>query len=673
MGLAGAAEVLVTSTVRDLVSGSDATFEDRGLHELKGVEGSRQVFSLTAVEMRLPQPLSPEEAAERLAHVVPVNVSRRARVALVVAGVIVLVAAAAAGGVLAFRGGAVQRARRSPPARRGLAGTSRRRCTAPRSDENPTLWYQDGTLWQMKGASKARLVARDPASGESRVSIPLGVDPCNCKIAFGFGSVWLAKNRLATMAASAGTTRWVIQRIDELSGKRLKTFRLPADAVFGAIATGNGAVWVLQTDGTLLRIDPANQPHRRPVQDRRDRDRHPRGRRRLRVDLRVPVQPGAPLRRPHANGTHVQDRRERVHRSGRRSEGDAVRSRERDGDGDGSADRARGVAGWARRTAAGRGGARRNRVDRRRACRRPRRTSPPARSRRSTCRRASRPPGSRPTRPRTRCGSRTAGRRTTRDRRRRPRRHEDPDRRPPRPAGRRQRARHDTAHGRGERRHRRDRRARCARRWPGRRRRARGCRHRLAGRRRYRAGVVTLAANVPGFEGRVELARLVSEQLDGVPGRARQRRQRRGSRDMAARRRPPVQEPARRLGRHRRRGRARARRPAVHRPRRGRRVRPHGRPAEWAALRLRTPRVRRGLRRTRKHGAAGAPARQARPQDEPVQDHGAPRPGPADLGSLRQGARGRRRDGAEADPRRPSGRSVWASRRRRTSSTWRRW
>ncbi len=30
------------------------------------------------------------------------------------------------------------------------------------------------------------------------------------------------------------------------------------------------------------------------------------------------------------------------------------------------------------------------------------------------------------------------------------------------------------------------------------------------------AGVVTLAANVPGFEGRVELARLVSEQLDGV-------------------------------------------------------------------------------------------------------------------------------------------------------------
>jgi class 3 adenylate cyclase len=30
-------EVLVSSTVKDLVAGSEITFEDRGLHELKGV------------------------------------------------------------------------------------------------------------------------------------------------------------------------------------------------------------------------------------------------------------------------------------------------------------------------------------------------------------------------------------------------------------------------------------------------------------------------------------------------------------------------------------------------------------------------------------------------------------------------------------------------------------
>ena len=32
-------EVLVTSTVKDLVAGSGIGFEDRGLHELKGVPG----------------------------------------------------------------------------------------------------------------------------------------------------------------------------------------------------------------------------------------------------------------------------------------------------------------------------------------------------------------------------------------------------------------------------------------------------------------------------------------------------------------------------------------------------------------------------------------------------------------------------------------------------------
>jgi pimeloyl-ACP methyl ester carboxylesterase len=47
MGLADAGEVLVSSTVRDLVVGSDLGFEPRGLHELKGIPGSWQVLSVT--------------------------------------------------------------------------------------------------------------------------------------------------------------------------------------------------------------------------------------------------------------------------------------------------------------------------------------------------------------------------------------------------------------------------------------------------------------------------------------------------------------------------------------------------------------------------------------------------------------------------------------------------
>lgn len=45
-GLAGADEVLVTSTVRDLVVGSGLEFEDRGRHELKGVPGDWQVLAV---------------------------------------------------------------------------------------------------------------------------------------------------------------------------------------------------------------------------------------------------------------------------------------------------------------------------------------------------------------------------------------------------------------------------------------------------------------------------------------------------------------------------------------------------------------------------------------------------------------------------------------------------
>ena len=44
--LAGAGEVLVSGTTRDLLDGSGLHFEDRGAHELKGLEGVRQVYAV---------------------------------------------------------------------------------------------------------------------------------------------------------------------------------------------------------------------------------------------------------------------------------------------------------------------------------------------------------------------------------------------------------------------------------------------------------------------------------------------------------------------------------------------------------------------------------------------------------------------------------------------------
>jgi class 3 adenylate cyclase len=45
-GLAGAGDILVSSTVKDIVVGSDTRFEDRGQHPLKGMPGEWRLFSL---------------------------------------------------------------------------------------------------------------------------------------------------------------------------------------------------------------------------------------------------------------------------------------------------------------------------------------------------------------------------------------------------------------------------------------------------------------------------------------------------------------------------------------------------------------------------------------------------------------------------------------------------
>lgn len=48
VSLAGAGEVLVSRTVKDLVVGSRFEFESRGVHELKGVPGEWEVFTVVA-------------------------------------------------------------------------------------------------------------------------------------------------------------------------------------------------------------------------------------------------------------------------------------------------------------------------------------------------------------------------------------------------------------------------------------------------------------------------------------------------------------------------------------------------------------------------------------------------------------------------------------------------
>ena len=46
--MVGPNDVLVSSTLRDLVIGSGLEFEDRGAYELKGVPGEWRIFAVTS-------------------------------------------------------------------------------------------------------------------------------------------------------------------------------------------------------------------------------------------------------------------------------------------------------------------------------------------------------------------------------------------------------------------------------------------------------------------------------------------------------------------------------------------------------------------------------------------------------------------------------------------------
>jgi class 3 adenylate cyclase len=50
MAVAESGEILVSATVMDLLDGSGLTFEDAGIHELKGLHGARQLYRLAALE-----------------------------------------------------------------------------------------------------------------------------------------------------------------------------------------------------------------------------------------------------------------------------------------------------------------------------------------------------------------------------------------------------------------------------------------------------------------------------------------------------------------------------------------------------------------------------------------------------------------------------------------------
>jgi class 3 adenylate cyclase/streptogramin lyase len=255
MALAGPAEVVVTGTVRDLVAGSGASFDDHGTHELKGVDGSWRVYNLRAVETPLPVPLPPEVAAERLALVTPSACSRRRRMMIAAGGVATALAIVVP--LLAVGGGAAKASPisllRLDPRTGGVEAVSHDGPLGCPCAAN--LWAVNGTLWQRFGDSGGALAVRKLRTGklERTLTLPAGT----VAFAFGEGSVWVLRSTVVLSGPTAGTPINRVDRVDELSGRTLARIPIPGNTDSGSIATGNGAIWVLQGDATLDRIDPS--------------------------------------------------------------------------------------------------------------------------------------------------------------------------------------------------------------------------------------------------------------------------------------------------------------------------------------------------------------------------------------------------------------------------------
>jgi class 3 adenylate cyclase/DNA-binding beta-propeller fold protein YncE len=233
MAQASPGQVLVSSTVRDLMAGSDLKFEDLGAHELKGVPAQWRLYAVEApgAEAEAEQPLVVEEPARRAGF----PTIR----ALIIGVVLVLVIPP----VLYLRG-------RGGPSFTPAADTVVRIAGGKidggaRVGHTPTsLAFGDGRVW-VANFDDSTIQSIDPATHESNAA--QGGLPGNpTGLAVGGGYVWV------TFGLAVGE----VVQIDPAQRNSLK--RIEVGTGVEGIAFGDGFAWAVNGDtNELLKIDPA--------------------------------------------------------------------------------------------------------------------------------------------------------------------------------------------------------------------------------------------------------------------------------------------------------------------------------------------------------------------------------------------------------------------------------
>jgi YVTN family beta-propeller protein len=244
---AGADQILVSSTVRDLVAGSDIRFGEAGTYDLKGVPGEWRLLTVDR-ELQGEAPAKPQIEA-------PAAKSARRKgvptLVLVLGGVVV--AALAVVGVLAIvvdKGGGTNVVSVPGPNTASLIDTKSNRFngTVDVGQAPADATAGGGSIWILNEGDQT-LSQVDSASRKSTTT-PRSVGGAPTGVAYGAGSVWIATG-FGNTAGEEGS----VLRYDATGGGAKKV--IPVGNGIGAITFGDGALWVTNTiSNTLSRIDP---------------------------------------------------------------------------------------------------------------------------------------------------------------------------------------------------------------------------------------------------------------------------------------------------------------------------------------------------------------------------------------------------------------------------------
>jgi class 3 adenylate cyclase/streptogramin lyase len=257
LGAAAPGEVLVTGTLRELVSGAGLDFADRGSHRLRGIPGEWHLFALVAVDgTQLEPPLAADAAAERRRSILAPTLLRRSRLpALTAVGLVGSIVA-----LVLVLGGPSEPSRTQtaaepprnsivavdPVARRIIHVTPN--ALQSHGGGNPKLAVGEGGVW----VRSRNLVHVDPATGEV-VGNPLEpleiavIDPLADRgVEVGFRTVWIGGLRERSGVA---LLRW-----NPATDEELPATVVPIDSPLTDVALGHGSIWLTFVDGSLVRL-----------------------------------------------------------------------------------------------------------------------------------------------------------------------------------------------------------------------------------------------------------------------------------------------------------------------------------------------------------------------------------------------------------------------------------